>query len=211
VSKSLYVKICGITNPHDANIAMNAGADALGFNFYPRSKRYIDINAARSWLKDVPTSVARVAILVNPKLEEALAIFEESFIDCLQLHGDESSDLCRRLQDRHVPFVKAVRPERDLVSANFHTRRLLLDSDSLADFGGSGKIFPWKLARAWIDNHPEIECILAGGLTSQNVAAAIREVRPFGVDVTTGVEASPGRKDGAKVRDFIGAARAATA
>ena len=211
MSRSLHVKICGITNAADARFAIDAGADAVGFNFYRASKRYIDIDASRAWLCDVSDSARRVAILVNPTLEEALAIFEQPFIDALQLHGHESPDLCRTLQDRHVPFAKAVRPERDPIAANFYTRRLLLDTNSSDEFGGTGKAFPWKLARAWIDNHAGIEFILAGGLTPENVARAIREVRPFGVDVTSGVESAPGRKDPAKVRDFIAAARAAIA
>lgn len=211
MSKSVRVKICGITNAVDAQIAIAAGADALGFNFYRASKRYIDIYTARDWLREVPASVRRVAIVVNPTLDEALATFELPFIDALQLHGDETADFCRVLQDRHVVFVKAVRPERDPIAANFYTRTLLLDTNSAAEFGGSGKTFPWELARAWIDNHPDLEFILAGGLTPENVDLAVRVVRPFGVDVTSGVEATPGRKDAAKVRDFIAAVRAAIA
>jgi phosphoribosylanthranilate isomerase len=209
--RHLNVKICGITNADDAQTAIEAGADALGFNFYGGSKRYIDIGKARDWLTDLPDSVTRVAILVNPTPEEAIATAELAFIDALQLHGDEPPELCRMLQDRHVPFAKAVRPQRDDLAANFHTRTLLLDSASLSEFGGTGETFPLTLARRWIDNFREHQFILAGGLTPENVADAIREVRPFAVDVTSGVEASPGRKDPARVRSFIAAARAALA
>jgi phosphoribosylanthranilate isomerase len=209
--RHLRVKICGITNARDAAVAIDAGADAIGLNFYRGSKRYIDIEKERAWLSNLPSQVARVAVLVNPTPAEAIAVSELPFIDALQLHGEEPAELCRTLQDRHIPFAKAVRPQRDDLAANFHTNTLLLDSLSLSQFGGTGETFPWHLARRWIDNFPDHQFILAGGLTPENVADAIRAVRPFAVDVTSGVEASIGRKDSVRMRDFIEAARAALA
>jgi len=206
----LKVKICGITNAADALAAIDCGADALGFNFYPRSKRYIDVETARGWVDKLPAGICRVAVLVNPTLEEAVRASELEFIDALQLHGNESAEFCRRLAERGIRFAKAL----PVINANslvdvpsFFTSTLVLDSASGGEFGGSGRIFPWRLARAFIKAHPALKIILAGGLTPENVAQAVNEVRPFGVDVTSGVESSLRRKDCGLLRSFIEAAR----
>lgn len=205
----LRIKICGITNAVDALAAIDCGADALGFNFVPHSKRYLDINFAADWMATLPAKAVRVAILANPSLEEAIAVAELPFIDALQLHGNESPAFCHRLAERGIQFAKAI-PVSNKASlenaASFHTSTIILDSTSEGQFGGSGQAFPWGLARRFARAQPALKIVLAGGLTPENVGSAIAEARPFGVDVTSGVESSPGRKDHARMRAFIDAA-----
>jgi phosphoribosylanthranilate isomerase len=204
------VKICGITNATDALAAIDCGADALGFNFFPGSKRYIDISAAKDWMAELPRHVVKVAVLVNPTERQAVEVAQLSFIDVLQLHGEESPAFCRTIAKRGIAFVKAL-PVRDKDTLrdipSFFTRTIMLDSGTGQDFGGTGETFSWVFARRFIDVHRELNVILAGGLTPENVAVAIRQVRPFAVDVASGVESAPGRKDGARLRAFINAAR----
>jgi phosphoribosylanthranilate isomerase len=206
----LRIKICGLTTPQDAAAAIEFGADALGFNFFRGSKRYVGEETA--WIGDLPGNVEKVAILVNPSWEEAKAVAGATGITALQLHGAESPDFCRRLMAEGIRFEKAllVRGPDSLVDVpDFMTRTLLLDSGNAGEFGGSGQTFPWEIARAFVEANPQLRVILAGGLTPENVAEAVTAVRPFGVDVTTGVEATPGRKDYGHLRAFILAARAA--
>src|SRR6266404_3448844 len=206
----IRIKICGITNAVDALAAIDCGADALGFNFYPRSKRYIDTETAREWIEKLPPGICRVAVLVDPTWTEASRISELPFIDALQLHGNESPEFCQRLAETGIRFAKAL-PVRDPKSLtdipSFSTDTFVLDSASRGDFGGAGKTFPWHWARGFIEAHPAFRVILAGGLTPRNVAQAVSEVRPFGLAVTTGVESLPGRKDHTLLRAFIEAAR----
>jgi len=209
-SSRIRVKICGITTADDALAAIDCGADALGFNLFPRSKRYIDLAAAGDWIDKLPGEICKVAVLVNPTLEEAIRASELPFINALQLHGNESREFCRGLAERRIRFAKAlpVRSAGPLVDIpSFFTNTLVLDSASCGEFGGSGKTFPWELARSIVEAHHAFRIILAGGLTPGNVALAVNQVRPFGVDVTSGVESSPGRKDHGRLRAFIEAAR----
>jgi phosphoribosylanthranilate isomerase len=199
-----------MTNAVDALDAIEAGADALGFNFYRGSPRYIDIESSRDWIARLPATIGKIAVLVNPTLAEAVAMAELPFIDALQLHGDESPEFCHQLAERGVVFAKAigVRDETSLDQVPaFSTGTLLLDSRTRG-FGGSGQTFQWSLAARFSESHPELKLVLAGGLTADNVTEAIRLVRPFAVDVTSGVESSPGRKDALRLREFIGAVRA---
>ena len=206
----IRIKICGITNAVDALAAVGFGADALGFNFHPRSKRYIDIETARDWIERLPREICKVAVLVDPTWAEACRISELPFIDALQLHGNESPEFCQRLDETGIRFAKAL-PVADAKSLgdlpSFSTDTLILDSAIGSEFGGSGTAFPWQWARGFIEAHPAFRVILAGGLTPKNVAQAVSEVRPFGVDVTTGVESLPGRKDHTLLRTFIEAAQ----
>jgi phosphoribosylanthranilate isomerase len=204
------VKICGITNEADALAATEAGADALGFNLVRQSKRYIDIETAAGWIAKLPAEVCKVAVMANPSWEDTLRISRLPFIDALQLHGNESPEFCRRLAEAGIQFVKAlpVVDSKSLLDVpEFSTDTVILDSVSDREFGGSGKVFSWKLARQFVDKHPKLKVILAGGLNPKNVVEAVREACPDGVDVTTGVEASPGRKDHGLVRAFVQAAR----
>jgi phosphoribosylanthranilate isomerase len=209
-SDRVQVKICGITNLADALAAIDCGADALGFNFYPGSKRYIDIEIARNWIDKLPSEICKVAVLVDPPLEEAIRVSELRFIDALQLHGQESREFCRVLAEKRVRFAKALRvtDESSLLDVpSYHTRTVVLDSAKQGKFGGTGRTFPWEWARRFVEGHPGLNIVLAGGLTPENVAQAISEVRPSAVDVTSGVESSARCKDRARLRAFIEAVR----
>jgi phosphoribosylanthranilate isomerase len=208
----IFVKICGITNEEDAAAAIEAGADALGFNIVPRSKRCIDLDAAAGWIGKLPTTVGRVAVTADPNWEDACRLGQLPFIDALQLHGNESPEFCRRFRDAGIAFAKAmpVGHSQSLGAVpDFFTDTLILDSASPAGFGGSGKVFPWKFAWQFVQKHRKLNVILAGGLNAENVAEAVKIVRPRGVDVTSGVEKSPGKKDHRLVKAFIEAARQA--
>ena len=208
----IFVKICGITNEPDALAAIEAGADALGFNLVPQSKRYIDLDAAAGWVVKLPKDIWRTAVVADPNWEDACRIGQLPFIDALQLHGNESIEFCRRLRVAGIPFAKAlpVSHSKSLGAIpDFFTDTVILDSASPEGFGGSGKVFPWKFAWQFAQKHREMNVILAGGLTAENVVEAVSVVRPRGVDVTSGVEKKAGQKDHHLVKAFIEAARKA--
>jgi phosphoribosylanthranilate isomerase len=197
------VKICGITRSEDALLAAQLGADALGFNFWPESKRFIEPDAARAIVAKLPPFVVPVGVFVNQPEDEIRSAAERSGVEVLQLHGDESPEFCTRFG---LPVLKAIRVEelRSLAAlASYEVSGFLLDTPSRG-FGGSGTPFDWTLAEG-ISECGSI--ILAGGLSPENVAAAIRAVRPWAVDVASGVESSPGVKDPAKLARFIQAAK----
>jgi phosphoribosylanthranilate isomerase len=207
----LRVKICGITNLEDAKASIAAGADALGFNCYVKSKRYVDLAAAGEWIARLPDHISRVAVVVDPTFAEAKAIATLPFISALQLHGRETPDFCRRLAAEGVRLSKAL-PATDAASlrdaALYSTQTIVLDSATADAFGGTGLTFDWRIAARFVEMHPASHVILAGGLTPENVSEAVAIARPYAVDVTSGVEASPGRKDYLLLRSFIDAARA---
>lgn len=209
-SGGFFVKICGITNEPDAVAAIRAGADALGFNIVPRSKRCIDLDAAAGWIAKLPKDVWKIAVTADPDWEDACRIGQLPFIDALQLHGNESREFCRRLHDAGIAFAKAVPVTGSKSLADlpdYFTDTMILDSSTSGAFGGTGKAFPWKFAPEFVRHHPKLIVILAGGLNPQNVAEAVNAVRPRGVDVTTGVEKTAGKKDHDLVKAFIQAAR----
>jgi len=204
----VFVKICGITNPDDAEGVIAASADALGFNFWPGSERYLEPADAAEWIRELPDTVIRVAVLVNPIPAYAKEIAAIDGIDCLQLHGAESPEFCLRLVEAQIQLWKAIpMTGRDVALPDFHTNRLLLDTVARAKFGGTAARFPWSWASHLIVANPAWEFILAGGLNPENVAEAVNQARPFGVDVASGVETRPRHKDIYRVRDFITAAR----
>ena len=204
------VKICGLTTSEDAAAAIEFGADALGFNFFTGSKRYLPIDAARNWIAALPAEIPKIAVLVNPGWDEAVRAAKLPGITGLQLHGAETPDLCRQLAEHGIRFAKAL-PVTTLDSVkslpSFSTRTVLLDSSHAGEFGGSGRTFPWQIGRDFVEANLHLRVILAGGLTPENVAEAVAAVRPFAVDVTSGVESSIGRKDHGRMRAFIAAAR----
>jgi phosphoribosylanthranilate isomerase len=208
----LRIKICGLTTPQDALAAIEFGADALGFNFFPGSKRYLEPQAASEWIATLPATITRTAVLVNPDWNEVKRIAGMPGIDALQLHGAEPPEFCRQLHEAGILFEKAL-PVTDARSVakipDFGTSTILLDAGGAGEFGGSGRTFPWEIARRFVGANPSLRVVLAGGLTPENVAAAVVTVRPFGVDVTSGVESAPGRKDYGRLAAFIRAARAA--
>jgi phosphoribosylanthranilate isomerase len=197
---AVRVKICGITSIEDALSATEAGADALGFVFFEKSPRYVSPAAARRIVEALPPLVQTVGLFVNDSAERVNRIVEECGIDVVQLHGDETPEAVREIRRR---VMKAFRV-RDLSSLEglerYDVAAYLLDAYAPNLYGGTGLTFNWDIAR----RAGELgRIILAGGLTPENVARAVEEVRPFGVDVSGGVEKSPGRKDPEKVREFI--------
>ena len=203
------VKICGITNAEDALAAAEAGADLLGFNFYARSPRHVSPRDARLIAEELPDGVARVGVFVNEGGPEAvLRAVSESGVGAAQLHGDETPEFCARLGG--VSVIKALRVgpgfsvERALLYA---TDALLLDAHVEGAWGGTGQTFDWAVARRVREAGQKL--FLAGGLTPENVSEAVRAVRPFAVDVCSGVETSPGRKSFRLMRRFVEAVRAA--
>lgn len=200
------VKICGITCARDAEWAVQAGADALGFNAWKGSKRYMDVAAGGAWLRDLSGFVTRVVLCVNHPLEEALSLGGLPFVDVAQFHGDESDDFCKRYSADGRPHIRALRPksERDLDQlATVCTRQVLLDAAVTGAYGGTGARADFALAAQAVSRFPSLGVVLAGGLDPDNVAEAVRMVRPYAVDVASGVESSPGKKDPVKMRDFV--------
>lgn len=194
------IKICGITNLDDALCAVAAGADALGFVFYEKSPRYVLPEKVREIISALPPFVTTVGLFVNATPETINQTILTSGLAVIQLHGDEAPEACRK---NRYPVIKAVRVKNadSLVGIdNYHVSALLLDAWSDQQYGGTGEIFNWQLAKKLTGSLP---LILAGGLTPDNVAEAIRVVNPYAVDVSSGVEESPGRKDHNKVREFI--------
>jgi phosphoribosylanthranilate isomerase len=204
------VKICGITTFADALVAVHAGADALGFNLFRGSKRYVDPRDSSDWMSNLPAQVTKVAVMVNPTWEELLKAVALPFIDSVQLHGHESPEFCRRVMEKGIRFAKAlpVDPSDGIGPVPcYFTDTVVLDCHSPRGFGGTGETFDWKIGQQFVKEHSDLKVIVAGGLGPQNVVEAVQTIRPFAVDVTSGVELSPGRKDPAKVRDFVAAVR----
>lgn len=200
------VKICGITNLADALAAVAAGADALGLNFYEKSPRHVSVKTAAEISKQLPPFVLRAGVFVNADEDLVTRAMGECSLSLLQFHGDEPPEFCTQFG---LMSMKAFRI-RDVESLKqipeFQTEAYLLDAYSPDARGGTGEKFNWELAiEAQKFGKP---IFLAGGLTPENVAEAVQKVKPFGVDVSSGVESSPGKKDHAKVRAFIQAVRA---
>jgi phosphoribosylanthranilate isomerase len=204
---SVRVKICGVTNAEDALAAVDAGANALGFMFYESSPRNVAVKVAADIIRQLPPFVAKVGVFVNAAEENVRRAIGESGIDTLQFHGDETPEFCRGFLP--LKIYKAFRMENLeslLALPGYRTDAWLLDSFVEGKRGGTGAQFNWDLAVESKKFGRPI--ILAGGLTPENVAEAVRKVQPFAVDVSSGVESAPGKKDHAKVRRFIAAAKA---
>jgi phosphoribosylanthranilate isomerase len=208
-TRRVRVKICGITNIRDALGAVSSGADALGFNLYPGSKRYIDLEKNAGWMVQVPPLVAKVAVVVNLSLERALEVAAHPAVDLVQFHGDEDTDYCARFAQSGRPFVKAIRlrGDQDVEKADcFSTPFVLVDAACGAAYGGTGKGVDLGLAIRVRERHPGLRLILAGGLGPDNVGEAAAQVRPYAVDVASGVEVAAPTKDLDLMRRFVAAA-----
>ncbi len=204
------VKVCGITNLEDAQAAVEAGADALGFVCYRKSPRFVDAEVIRAIVSELPPFVLPVGVFVNEEQKVVRDLLDRCGLVLAQLHGDETAAYCESLGR---PVLKAIRLQSRsdfLALAEFKGRALvrgiLVDAFSDAAYGGTGHRIDWNLAA---EASQLGRVILAGGLTPENVEEAITTVRPYGVDVSSGVEANPGRKDHGKVRAFIQAAKLA--
>ncbi|MFM2082652.1 MAG: hypothetical protein RL380_1343 [Verrucomicrobiota bacterium] len=201
------VKICGITSVADGVATAEAGADLVGLMFYEKSPRAISVATAAEIARALPPFVLRVGVFVNPEPELVMRAIGECGLSMLQFHGDETPEFCTQFGMMSMKAFR-VRDESSLAALEqFGTEAFLLDAYSPSGLGGTGEKFNWNLAVAAKKFGRPI--FLAGGLTPENVAAAVKQVQPFGVDVSSGVESAPGKKDAAKVRAFIAAVRAA--
>ncbi|MBB5209843.1 phosphoribosylanthranilate isomerase [Microbulbifer hydrolyticus] len=203
----MRVKICGITSVEDARLAVEAGADALGLVFYPPSPRNVSPQQAAEIARAVSPFAVLTGLFVDAHPAQVEAVLDQVPLNLLQFHGNENAPYCRQF---HRPYIKALRmkPELDPLEAMAafpDARGILLDAYRKGVPGGTGDTFDWQR----VPQGSGRQIVLAGGLNPQNVAAAIAEAQPDAVDVSGGVEAAPGRKDAAKVHEFIRAARAA--
>jgi phosphoribosylanthranilate isomerase len=202
------VKICGITNVQDALAAVDAGADALGFVFYEQSPRHLSYQSAGEIIRALPPFVAQVGVFVNVDEVTIRRAVLETGVDTLQFHGDESPEFCHKFATLKVYKAFRIQSTGSLAALRgYATDAWLLDSFVADQRGGTGAPFNWDLAVQAVKLGRPV--ILAGGLTPENVAQAVQTVRPFAVDVSSGVESRPGKKDHAKVRAFIQSARTA--
>tara|TARA_Y100000588_G_scaffold262389_1_gene277011 strand:- start:167 stop:784 length:618 start_codon:yes stop_codon:yes gene_type:complete len=202
---SVTVKICGITSPVDAQEAADAGADAVGLMFYEGSPRCVSLEVAKAIVKVLPPSVARVGVFVNAEESLVRQAMRECTLNVLQFHGEESPEFCAGFGAMTLKAIR-VKDESSLAELErFGTDGFLLDAFSKDARGGTGEQFNWKLARKATECGKPI--FLAGGLTAENVTEAVRVAEPFAVDVSSGVEIEPGRKDAEKMRMFVAAAK----
>lgn len=211
------IKICGITNLDDAQAAVDAGADLLGFIFHAKSPRYVEPDTVRQIVTALARDAAKrrsrprtVGVFVNTPLEQMQAVLEQTGLDYAQLHGDESPDDLARLHGRGYKAIRPISLDAALAQApdfiglpQAALPQLFVDAYSAQAYGGTGHRANWEIAAALAARYPRL--MLAGGLNPETVALALAAVHPWGVDVSSGVEATPGRKDHAKVRAFIDA------
>ncbi len=218
------IKVCGITSADDARRVAEAGADAVGLNFFPGSPRYVEKGVAETIVAALPERIVRVGVFVNASANEVRETADRLRLDLIQLHGDESAKFLEELgelqSDRKTPIMKAFRVGADDLPAvlalldecrrlDCMPRRVMFDASTSGAYGGTGASANWELAARYAERRDLPPLVLAGGLSPDKVAEAIRTVRPAAVDVASGVETSPGRKDHAKLRAFISAAQAA--
>ncbi|MEY4387333.1 MAG: hypothetical protein RLY20_2616 [Verrucomicrobiota bacterium] len=206
---SVKVKICGITSVEDAQAAIVSGADLLGFVFYDQSPRHVTVEQAAVIARVVPPHVVRVGLFVNAPEELVSEAMSACQLQLLQFHGDETPEYCRQFPAMSMKAFRVKDAGTIQTLPEFPTDAWLLDAFVPGQRGGTGHAFNWQLALEAVKLGRPI--FLAGGLAPENVAEAVRAVRPFGVDVSSGVESAPGKKDHAKVRAFIQAAKSALA
>lgn len=194
------IKICGITNVDDALAAIDMGADLLGFNFYPKSPRYIDTADALDIINKIPTFIDTVGVFVNPEYMQIRAIEELGFLNWIQLHGDETPEFCESLNYMNIKTIKAIRVKsaEDIKKAGLYfTDAILFDTYDPKEYGGTGKTFNWD----YLDNLNR-RVFLAGGLNADNVVNAI-EIGVYGIDICSGIESAPGKKDHKEMKRFF--------
>lgn len=200
------VKICGITNLEDALISINRGADILGFIMYSKSKRYIKPIDVRHITSQLPPFISKVGVFVNENPRNVLEILSYAHLDYAQLHGDETPEDCEYVgPERVIKVFRFKNIEEINIIENYidKVKAILLDTYSSRVYGGTGEPFDWNIAKAVKERYPELPIILSGGLKPENVREAISIVNPYCVDVSSGVEKAPGRKDPQKISEFI--------
>ncbi len=197
----IQVKFCGITNEEDALCAANFGAAALGFIFYEASPRYIEPSAARKIMVKLPSRVARVGVFVNESAAEIKRVIKYCGLDFIQLHGDETALFCRKFPATQIIKTVFLQNDEDVEKAcAYQVAAILVDNRNKGLYGGTGTPADWKLARRLKGRKP---LILSGGLNGKNIRQAMEEVVPDAVDINSGVEISPGKKDPHKMADFM--------
>ncbi|MDQ3061263.1 MAG: phosphoribosylanthranilate isomerase [Acidobacteriota bacterium] len=199
------VKICGITNLEDALLSAKFGADALGFNFYEISSRYIAPEKAREITKELPAQVLKVGVFVNESLNKIIEVAATAKLDAIQLHGEETPEFSRELKAKtNLEIIKAFRVSPEFKPENvlqYKVDAVLLDAYSANEHGGTGETFDWEIARKVREIFPKM--YLAGGLSAENISEAILAVKPFAVDVCSSIEKAKGIKNYTKVKNFI--------
>ena len=205
------VKICGITNVEDALAAVDAGADALGFNFYPRSPRYISPANAREIIDQLPESVLTVGVFVNEEIQSVSRILTQARLSAVQLHGDESPEYCRELAGKYVIKAFGAGNKFDWSAVDrYDVQAIMLDTKDDLLRGGTGRVFDWTIAQranGSAANRSTPKLFLAGGLSPENVAEAIATVQPYAVDACSSLEQTPGKKNHQRLRAFVNAVR----
>lgn len=211
--ESVSLKICGVTTRADAEALVTMKVDALGVNFWPRSKRFLAEKDA-GWLREIAGEILRVGVFVNEPSELPLRLVRDGLIDVVQLHGDESPEDAAAFRDAGVPFIKAigVTTRADLARAtSYGAAAILLDAHAPGVYGGTGEVFDWEVASEFRRGNPGLPVILAGGIVPENAALAAMSVQPAALDVASGAEISPGIKDLTKVTAFLTALHRSTA
>ena len=201
--KQNALKVCGITTKDDAYALVDMRVEALGFNFWPKSKRYISAENALAFSPQLENKIVRVGVFVNQDPEEILQLLRDNVIDIAQLHGDESFEYCQAFAKHGFPFIKAIgvanADSLDRIT-DYHADAILLDAHAPLVYGGTGDTFDWNLAKDVMVKHPDLPIILAGGITAENAGLAAKQVVPCILDVASGAEVSPGVKDFDKVK-----------
>jgi phosphoribosylanthranilate isomerase len=195
------IKICGITNISDAYRAAECGVDALGFIFYPKSQRYVAPAKAKEIIQKLPREIITVGVFVNHEIQEVKEIAQFCGLNLIQLHGDESPEYCAQFPMSSLIKAVSCQTEKEIQELkNYPVAAILMDAREAGHYGGTGKNSDWRLAIKVKETHP---LILAGGLNRENIREAIERVRPQAVDINSGVEISPGKKDPNKIREII--------
>lgn len=199
------LKICGVTTRGDADQLVELGVDALGVNFWPKSKRYLAAEDA-TWLRDLAGKILRVGVFVNEKPDLPLRLVRAGYLDVVQLHGDEMPEDVTAYRDADVSFIKAigVKTRANLERATeYGAAAILLDAHAPGVYGGTGEVFDWEVASDFRRQHPALPVILAGGIVPENAGLAVMSVQPAALDIASGAELSPGIKDFQKVAAFL--------
>lgn len=207
-SAQTSLKICGVTRAEDAEQLIELGVHALGVNFWPSSKRFITPAAATPILQASQGEIVRVGVFVNADPDLPRRLLEDDLIDLAQFHGDESPAYCAPFAAAGLPFIKAIGVSHAGSLENitdYAATAILLDTPAPGVYGGTGEKFDWTHARAFIDTHPDVPVLLAGGITPENAAKAIHQVHPAALDIASGAELAPGVKDFDKVKALLAA------
>ena len=207
------LKICGVTSASDATALADLGVDALGANFWPSSRRFLD-PARAGFLVELAGRIIRVGVFVNSSPDLAVSLVEAGLIDIVQLHGDEPESDLVTIRKHGIPVIRALAAGEDGALPpiqDFPGDAILLDAHAPGVYGGTGKTIDWNAAAGFVATHPELPVILAGGITPENAPEARRTVRPAAIDIASGAESAPGIKDLEKVRALLASVRQSNA